>query len=74
MSNPYWFSRGLGIKSGGSSGFTFSRRNWLSRTDSLVISGRAFQRLGACEPECSLTMPLGLHIFGLWDSKDRPSC
>ena len=37
----------------------------------IMISGRAFQRLGACEPECSLTMPLGFHIFGLGNSKER---
>lgn len=39
-----------------------------------MVSGRAFQRMGAVVPECSLTISLVLNIFGLGNSNERPSC
>ena len=44
-------------------------------SDSFLVSGRAFQKMVA-EYRNSLCMatPLGLHIFGPGNSKERPSC
>ena len=58
------------VKNGGSSGLC-GRNSW-SR---ILLWYRAehSKGWGRC-PECSLTIPLGLHIIGPGNSNERPSC
>ena len=36
--------------------------------------GQSIPKDGSGVPECSLTIQLGLHIFGSGNSKERPGC